>query len=268
MRTASFPMYSVGDVATANLALWSTIGERLRAHGLEMADVRFDSQRKEVPEDIGSEIFLTQVCGYPLLKKFHGQARLLATPCYRWPGCVGSTHRAYFLVRATDDASELNDMKGRIFGCNSLLSNSGMNLPRLSLARLGAVAPFFSQVVMTGGHRDSVEQLVNGAIDLCSVDCVTWGLFTQYAPELAGRCRVLDETPSSPSLPFVTSLSTPEREANLLVDVLHDVMRDPATLHVRDVLGLTGFAVPDSDAYEQLMRYELEAAERGYPEIK
>jgi ABC-type phosphate/phosphonate transport system substrate-binding protein len=260
-------MYSFGEVATANVSLWSVVSDRLRARGLDMTDVRFDPQRKAVPEEIGSEIFLTQVCGYPLIKKFQGQARLLAAPLYRWAGCVGATHRAYFIVRAEDGAGELKDMKGRVFGCNSLLSNSGMNLPRLRLARLGVVAPFFSRVVMTGGHRDSIEQLIGGAIDLCSVDCVTWGLFTRYAPEFASRCRVLDETPSSPSLPFVTSMSTAESDANLLADTLHSVMRDPASLHAREVLGLTGFAVPNIQAYEQLAQYEREATEHGYPEI-
>ena len=48
---------------------------------------------------------------------------------------MGSTHRAFFMVRVDDPAERLDDLRGRIFGCNSLLSNSGRNLPRLSLAR-------------------------------------------------------------------------------------------------------------------------------------
>lgn len=261
-------MYSFGEVARANQSLWSIVSDRLRERGLDIARIRFDAQRKAVPEEIGNDVFLTQVCGYPLINRFRGQARLLAAPCYSWAGCVGATHRAYFIVRADEGANSLWDMQGRAFGCNSRLSNSGMNLPRLTLARLGATAPFFFAVVMTGGHRDSIEQLIAGAIDLCSIDCVTWGLLTRYAPELTGRCRVLDETPSSPSLPFVTSIATPAGDANALADALHDVMRDPATLHIRDVLGLTGFAVPVPEAYERLGDYEREAIARGYPEIE
>lgn len=193
---------------------------------------------------------------------------MLAAPCYRWGGCVGSTHRGYFIVRADDDVSKLEASKGRVFGCNSRLSNSGMNLPRLALARLGAVSPFFSRVVMTAGHRHSIERLARGAVDLCSVDCVTWGLLTRYAPNLTREGRVLDETPSSPSLPFVTSMSTTESDANVLIDVLHGVIRDPATMQVRDIIGLTGFALPNVGAFEQLAQYEREAIELGHPELE
>src|ERR1700691_333517 len=100
---------------------------------------------------------------------------MLATPHYALPGSAGSTPRAFFMVRADDSDECLEDLRRRIFACNSLLSNSGMNLPRLSLARIAGGKPFFSSVVMTGGHVASLERLDDGRIDICSIDNVTWG---------------------------------------------------------------------------------------------
>lgn len=122
---------------------------------------------------IGPEVVFTQICGYPLFKRYRDQGRMLASPCYDFPGCDGPTHRAYFMVRADDAARSLEEMRGRIFGCNSLLSNSGMNLPRLSLAQIAGGKPF-SSVVMTGGLIPSLDRLIDRTIDACSIDNVTW----------------------------------------------------------------------------------------------
>lgn len=192
---------------------------------------------------------------------------MLATPCYDFPGCEGATHRAYFVVRADDPADRLEDLRGRVFGCNSLLSNSGMNLPRLSLAKIADGKPFFSSVVMTGGHMPSLDRLRDRTIDLCSIDNVTWGFLIKFRPQAAAEFRMIGETVASPSLPFVTSSMTSEVEAAKMAEALFELFRDPATADMRAALQLTGVATPDPIAYEQLAVHERRAAELGYPEI-
>ena len=100
-----------------------------------------------MPEVIGPDMLFTQTCGYPLFRRYAGQAVLLGTPCYDFAGCSGAMHRSAFLVRADDAAAGLNAMRGRVFGCNSIHSNTGMNLPRLSLARIAGGQAFFSRIV-------------------------------------------------------------------------------------------------------------------------
>jgi ABC-type phosphate/phosphonate transport system substrate-binding protein len=268
MRTISLPMYYFSEVAAVNAALWNALRLRLEAKGVDTRDLEFDTGRRPVPDGIGPEIFFTQICGYPLFKKFRDQGRMLVAPCYTLPGCEGPTHRAFFIVRAGDAARSLQDLRGRVFGCNSLLSNSGMNLPRLSLARIANGQPFFSSVVMTGGHVASLERLDEGSIDLCSIDNVTWGLFRKFRPAIAERYRVLDETVSSPSLPFVTSVTTAESDAAAIVEALGEIMADPQAAHIRDTLELGDLVAPDVAAYEHLADYERQAAELGFPEIR
>jgi ABC-type phosphate/phosphonate transport system substrate-binding protein len=268
MRMASLPMYSLPEMADANAAFWGALRSRLSQKGIDTSEIAFDRDRRPVPDGVGPEVFFTQICGYPLFKRFRSQGRMLASPCYSFPGCDGPTHRAYFMVRSDDGARGLEDLRGRVFGCNSLLSNSGMNLPRLSLARIAAGKPFFSSVVMTGGHAASLDRLLADAIDVCSIDNVTWGFLQKFRPDLAMRFRVLDETVSSPTLPFVTSSTTSDAEAAIIVDALNDLFGDPETASLRLALELSGIAVPDVPAYEQLAAYEKMAAEMGYPEIQ
>lgn len=268
MRTASLPMYALPEMAVANAALWTALQRRLRARGVDTSDIRFDNDRRPVPDGIGPGIFFTQICGYPLFKHYRDQGIMLAIPQYAMPGCVGSTHRAFFMVRADDSSERLDDLRGRIFGCNSSLSNSGMNLPRLSLARIAGGKPFFSSVVMTGGHVASLERLGDRSIDVCSIDNVTWGFFRKFRPIAAERYRILDETVTSPSLPFVTSVDTSKSDAVAIAEALHEIMEDPQAADIRGMLELAGLSVPDFAAYERLAEYEREAADLGFPEIR
>jgi ABC-type phosphate/phosphonate transport system substrate-binding protein len=268
MRTASLPMYALPEMEAANFAFWAALRQRLHARGVATAEIKLDSDKGPVPAGIGPEIFFTQICGYPLFKHYREEAVLLATPHYAMLGCVGSAHRAFFMIRAGDPAERLEDLRRGIFGCNSLLSNSGMNLPRLSLARIACGKPFFSSVVMTGGHVASLERLHEGSIDICSIDNITWGFFEKFRPVAAKRYRILDETPSSPSLPFVTSVSTTESDAAAIAEALHEIMGDPRTADMRGILQLAALSVPDIAAYERLAEYEREAADLGFPEIR
>jgi ABC-type phosphate/phosphonate transport system substrate-binding protein len=143
-----------------------------------------------------------------------------------------------------------------------------MNLPRLSLARIAGGEPFFSSVVMTGGHVGSLERLGDRSIDVCSVDNVTWGFFRKFRPVVAQRYRILDETVTSPSLPFVTSVNTTASDATAMAEALHEIMNDPQTADLRGALELTCLSVPDVGAYERLAQYEHEAADLGFAEIR
>ncbi len=265
---ASLPMYCLPEMEAANSAFLAALQRRLRARGIEAAGPSFINSHGAVSDGIGPGILFTQMCGYPLFKYHRDQYRLLATPRYAMTGCVGSSHRAFFMVRSDDPAERLDDLRGRIFGCNSLLSNSGMNLPRLSLARIAGGRPFFSSVVMTGAHVESLARLDEGRIDMCAIDNVTWGFFKKFRSIAAKQYRILAETVASPSLPFVTSVNTTEADVVALAEILSDIMKDPQIAPIRDVLELTGLSAPDVAAYERLAEYEREAAELGYPELE
>jgi ABC-type phosphate/phosphonate transport system substrate-binding protein len=143
-----------------------------------------------------------------------------------------------------------------------------MNLPRLSLARVAGGRAFFSSVVITGGHVASLDRLDERSIDMCSIDSVTWGFFEKYRPVESDRYRILDETASSPSLPYVTAVTTSESDAAAIAATLHEIMVDSRMGGIRDALELAGFSTPEVDAYERLAEFEREAADLGYPELK
>ena len=251
MSRASLQMYAFPGLEAANQALWDRVRDGVPGTPETLADTR------SIPESVATDVVFTQVCGFPLFRRLHGQAVMLGIPRYGFEGCDGITHRAAFIVRADEPVETLTAMRGRVFGCNSYHSNTGMNLPRLSLARLGGGKKFFERIVGTDSHMTSLGCLQSGTVDLCCVDCVTWGLAQRYRPERTAGLRVLDWTEPSPCLPFVTSVATPHATAALLVANLLG--------QTEAGLGLVGVEAAEPAAYAILADYEREAVERGYP---
>ena len=264
----SLPMYALPEMNAVNSAFLAALRQRFHIKSFDTAEAASGTDHGTVLNGRGSGVLFTQMCGDPLVKHCRDQYRLLATPHYALPGCVGPHHRAFFMVRADDPAERLDNLRGRVFGCNSLSSNSGMNLPRLALARIADSKPFFSSVVVTGAHVTSLQRLAEGTIDVCSIDSVTWGFFEKLRPVAAKQYRILDETVSSPCPPFVTSIDTTASEVSALDEALHEIMNDPELSPMRGVLELADLSVPDVGAYERIAHYELEAVALNFSEIR
>ena len=79
---------------------------------------------------------------------------------------------------------------------------------------------------------------------------------------------ILAQTPRSPSPPLVTSITTDVRTVATLRESLDTLFWDPATVGVRETLGLTAVSVLNTSAYERLADYEKEAEDLGYPNLE
>ncbi|MDR3516687.1 MAG: PhnD/SsuA/transferrin family substrate-binding protein [Azospirillaceae bacterium] len=212
-------------------------------------------------------LLFAQTCGYPLSTALRGVVRVVATPCYRFPGCDGPTHRSLLIVPGTSPHRELAALRGRRLAINGWDSNSGMNLLRAMVARLAAGKRFFSAVTVTGSHVESIAAVGRGDADLAAIDNVTWGHMVRWRPGLTAAVRVIGETPATPALPFITARRTPIPTLRRLRDALAAVMADPTLAPIRDTLGLWGIVVPDPGAYRRVLALERAAIAAGYPTL-
>lgn len=264
--TASLPMYNLPEMRERNASFWQAVAAEAGISGHRLPD-GLSFERPPVPERIGPDVVFSQTCGYPLRTIYRGQARLLGTPTYDAPGCGPGTHRAFILVRESSAYDTLQDLRGTAFALNSRHSNSGMNLPRLLFARLADRRPFFGSVVETGSHPASMQRVKAGELDACSVDCLTFAFFRDHRPEAVVGLRVVAETCSSPTIPFITAAATPSGQVEALRAALLRVAADPARRKVLEALRIREIAPADVDSYEKLLDIEREAARLGYPEL-
>jgi ABC-type phosphate/phosphonate transport system substrate-binding protein len=264
---AALSMYDLPELFEANDQLWAAIAERLQAAGVAGVPARLT--RGLAPETVWSApgLLLAQACGYPYMTTLRPLAALIATPQYEAPGCVGPFHSSAIVVRKTERATGLADMRGARLALNSPSSGSGMNLLRAAVARHAGRRPFFTRVAVTGSHVASVEAIAAGEADVAAIDAVTWAHIETFRPALIRSLRVLGWTDTSPGLPLITTRAGGGRLRTALFQALADVARDPRLAPVRRTLRLQGFhALPEAHYYK-VLAHEQVAADLGYPDL-
>jgi ABC-type phosphate/phosphonate transport system substrate-binding protein len=260
-------MYDFVPLHAANDAIWQVVATALRAAGHGDIPDALDRTRTidQLWQDPG--LVLAQSCGYPLMKSLRDRVRLVATPCYRVPGCTGPSWGSALVVRADDAGPDLAAFRGRRCATNQPHSNTGMNLLRAAVAELAEGRPFFCSVAWTGSHRGSLTLVADGTADLAAIDAVTLAHLGRIEPDLVRRTRILGWTPATPGLPFVTAYDTDEATIEIMRQALDRIARAPGHAWIRDALLLDGFAeVPLAD-YDRVLALERRAIALGYPEL-
>ena len=261
---ASLPMYDLPELRAATDDWWATLVRGLTKAGLSEVPAKLtrNSDRELVWR--APDLLLTQTCGYPLTHDFNGILTALAAPDYSAAGCGGGRYRSAFVVRAEDPAQSLENLKGRRVAANSTDSQSGCNCLRAAVAPLAEAGRFFSEVIWTGGHRQSLAAVAEGRADIAALDGVTFALIGQVAHSEVTPVRVLDWSAEAPALPYVTRASADETLRTRLQDGLAHATADPDGAAARTELRIENL-VPITDADYQPIVAMREAAERdGY----
>jgi ABC-type phosphate/phosphonate transport system substrate-binding protein len=213
------------------------------------------------------ELLLSQTCGFPYVKHLRGRVRLVATPVYAHPGCDGPLTCSFIIVSEASGFHSIEDLRGARTAINEPDSNSGTNLFRTMIAPFSRDGRFFSSVIETGSHRNSIDAVRMGTVDVAAIDCVTYGNILRFDPQSLKDVRILCETVKGPGLPLITSVDTSDAELALLRSALRQAIIAPSMVLVRDVLSLRDFAVLEDADYQPLAAFEQEARRLGYPVI-
>jgi len=267
MLVASLMMYDNPDVARrANDALWVALRDRMRAKGFETPDA-LDRTGSHESYWLRPELGFAQTCGYPYVSELKGKVRLVATPVFNYPGGKGARRASYIVVREDDPAQSVGDVAGYRAAVNDWLSNSGMNLFRSAVAPYAKDGRFFSDVLITGGHIDSIAAIRDGRADVAAIDSISWGMHARHAPEKIAGVRIIGETPMGPGLPYIVRASASDAEVAALRESLAEIISDPDNAPALDTLGLVGIEVLSDADYAELEAFATDAARLGYPKV-
>jgi ABC-type phosphate/phosphonate transport system substrate-binding protein len=263
MSVAALPMYDLPEITSVTDAWWRGLADHLRRAGVpDVPDLlERDTDRSVVWAD--PNLVLAQTCGYPLTHSLAGVVRLVAVPVYGAPGCQGAMYRSLIVVNAESDATELADLRGMRAAINGTDSQSGCNALRAAFAPLAENGRFFFRIIVSGMHRASLGMVAAGEADVCTVDCVTHTLLARHAPEALNCTRVLAETASAPSLPYITAGAVSRDDLERLRQGLTAAASDPALADVRTELLLLGFEILAEDAYGVIIEMENRAEAGG-----
>lgn len=258
-------MYDFPALREAHDRLWSALARGLEDRGVTPMPRQLTRSLSHRQTWMHPGLLFGQACEYPVAKSFEERLTILATPRYDAPGCTGTFYRSAIVTRADEPAKALEEMRNRRCVVNEPDSNSGMNLFRAALAPLAAGARFFQSVRLSGSHRASLDLVAAGEADVTAVDCVTLAHLQRLEPELTSRLRVIDWTPASPCLPFVSSRRTNGVTLTALRAALADVFSDPELAPTRELLFLESVDLSPDTTFGRVRELEVEAHHWRYP---
>lgn len=229
----ALPMYDLAPLATDALAA-ALLRYFPHAHFSRPTDLLALWQR--------DTLLLSQTCGYPLATRLHA-VHVVGCFHYTAPGCEGPNYRSLLVTHVGNAGRTLADFCGLTAACNAQDSQSGY---RVLLAAVGGNATFFSHIVWSGSHRQSLAALQRKEADIAAIDCVTFALLARYQPQALAGLAVIGETKSTPGLPLITSEKTTSRELDALRTALGEIAREEV---IAGPLLIEGFSTIDRDSY-------------------
>ena len=266
-RIAALPMYDFPQLREAHDRLWEALAQRLEGSGVGTVPRGLTRNLGHRETWLHPGLLFGQACEYPVAKSFAQQLTIVATPRYDAPGCSGASYRSAIVVRAAESVTSLEELRNRRGVMNEPDSNSGMNLFRAALAPLAGGARFFQSVLISGSHRASLELVAAGEADVTAIDCITLAHLRRFATHLASQLKVIDWTPASPCLPYVTSHRTDRETLVRLRSAITDVLADPELAPVRELLFLVGVDLKPDTSFRRVRALELDAQHWRYPAL-
>lgn len=210
---------------------------------------------------------LGHTCGYPLMKYLQTDCFPVCVPLFLVEGCHGKFYASHFIVPADSGINSLADCRNHIVAMNGADSNSGMNVLRHAISQLETHAPFFSSVLVSGSHLNSVKAVANGEADLAAIDGVSFALINDEWPELTRRVKTIGFSEATCGLPLVMPYSEHKIiRSRDITRVLNQALSALSTQH-KNTLHLAGFESVGFEDYQSIIDLETSAITAGYPQL-
>lgn len=257
---AMISMYDMPERRPTIEAWWEGLARHWRAAGLrdipESAHMP-DSDLYELWQ--APDLFIAQTCGFPLTHRLRDCVTLVGTPVHTVDGCAGGNYHSVIVARRDSDVRSLDDVAGKVAAFNGYDSQSGWNALRHSLIGKGAPA----RILESGGHRKSIAAVREGCADVAAIDCVTYAVLEQVAPQEMAALRIIARSASAPALPYVTRRDIAPSDLAKLRAGLRAAITDPALAEPRAAMLLLGIEIVPLQAYDRLLEMEQEADRAG-----
>ncbi len=263
MHSVSLPMYDWPELQSAHDAYYSGLCEHLKAAGFQPGRALLRGA------DIGAhwhsqDMLLSQTCGLPFVRHLQHSVSLLGTPMFDVQGCDAGFYASALLVHVDSDIQDFAQLQGSRAAVNGRESQSGCVALYHPVMRLGAAAPFFSEVQLSGSHRVSAARVADGSADVCAMDPVSWRLLCDWDAPVARSLRVLNWSDSVPALPLITSLKADSARLLALRGAVQAAFTDPNLARAREALYIGGLADLDAADYRIVAEGWQSVIEKGY----
>jgi hypothetical protein len=227
----------------------------------------------------GTNLMISQSCGYPVVKKYNDYVKLVGTPIYAAEGCSGPHYSSAII--ASSNTKSLYDIltTGSVtIAINSFDSFSGWLLLLSAIADCMSgtdidMQHIISKIIVTGAHVQSMAAVRDGIADIAAIDCVTLALTKKHCSHLAEGLYTIGWSQPAPALPYITHIDASHDFVQSLRSALKNALSDcsdPSYSAARGAMLLTDIEVSGEismEVYEAAIEGHLERAVRVCPSV-
>ena len=241
---AQLPMYDWPEIATATDALWGAIRDAFNQRDIR-APTTLDRSLPREQVWLSKQLLLSQTCGLPLVQTLGKRVKVLGSFAYEDIAPAGAYHSV--IIARADNGKDLASLRSKRVAINGADSYSGCLALKCAVAPFTPGDGFFSEVLVTGSHRESIRAVANGSADTAAIDCVNWQL-AKHHDAAAKALDIIAHTPSRPGLPLITAGSKTQAELGLMREALASAVTG-LDENTRTVTGIRSFQPLDDTAY-------------------
>ncbi len=223
------------------------------------------------------------ICGLPYVNKAKtGSVELLAIPVAGlkagvYPDVPGyedvpGKYYSYTIVKKGSELRTWEDIRGATYAINDTGSNSGYNMPRAKLVDMGAKSweGYFSKVVISSAHEESIRMVARGLVDVSSVDSLVLDYERSIGSADAMGVEVIEvlQEGGAGIPPVVLSAKSDPSLKEPLQKVLLGMHDNPEGRLILERGMLDRFEPPSNDNYDDIRAMVAKADSAGFVDFK
>jgi phosphonate transport system substrate-binding protein len=196
----------------------------------------------------GGEIDIAFICSGPYAsgKEEYG-FQVIAVPQVQG----NHFYRSYLIVNKEKAYQRLKDLRGQVFAFTDPESNTGRLAPTFWLQQMGEKPErFFSKVIYTYSHDNSILAVGRGLVDGAAVDGLVWEYFQHTNPDLTRPTRIILKSEPYAIPPVVASREFPREKRERIRQILLTIHLEAAGRQILQGLMIDRFIAPPADWFE------------------
>lgn len=252
------------------------LGDRLKRKATLVSGVSYSEADLLLEKGI---IQIGFVCGLPYVEEHaQGNFTMVAIPVVSpkkrfFPGekvlpAIPDKYYSYTIVRKDSGLKNWADLRGKRYAYSERNSNSGYNMPRYKLVQLGAKSwqDYFSHVVVSGSHEESIRMVADGEVDASSVDSMVFDYDRSIGNPDSLNVRIIETLfrGGAGAPPVVMSSRSDPQLRKQVEHILVDMDKDPEGRKILKKALLLRFDPPDDANYDDIRRMVSAAHAAGF----
>lgn len=177
------------------------------------------------------------------------EMELIASPMHS-----GETnYYSNIIVNVNSNFKSFEDLKGKKFAFTDPESNTGKLVPSYQLAKLNLKPEdFFSEIIYTGSHDNSIEAVAKNIVDGAAVDNLIWDYMDSKGSNLTKRTKIIDQLGPYSTPPFVVYPELDTTIKNKLKDILLQMHQNEEGIQILNKLLIDKFIIIPDSSYNSI----------------